>query len=41
MLSQKLEMIFNKAVRKANERKHEFLTLENILLALLEDFGVS
>jgi ATP-dependent Clp protease ATP-binding subunit ClpA len=41
MLSQKLEMIFNKAVRKANERKHEFLTLENILLALLEDPGVS
>lgn len=35
MLGQKLEYIFNVSVRMANERKHEFITLENILLALI------
>lgn len=27
----------NKAIKRANEKKHEFLTLENVLLAMLED----
>src|SRR5690606_25139700 len=35
--SQKLEQILNKAIKRANEKKHEFLTLENVLLSMLED----
>ncbi|MFN9115539.1 MAG: Clp protease N-terminal domain-containing protein, partial [Bacteroidota bacterium] len=34
-------MILNKAIRKANERRHEFLTLENVLLAMLDDATVA
>jgi ATP-dependent Clp protease ATP-binding subunit ClpA len=41
MISTQLELILNKAIRKANERKHEFLTLENVLLAMLEDGAVA
>lgn len=37
MISQKLEQILNKAIKRANEKRHEFLTLENVLLAMLED----
>ena len=37
MISSQLEMYLNKAIKKANEHKHEFLTLENVLLAILED----
>ncbi len=37
MISQKLEQILNKAIKKANEKRHEFLTLENVLLSMLED----
>lgn len=37
MISQKLEQILNRAIRRANEKKHEFLTLENVLLSMLED----
>ena len=37
MISQKLEQILNKAIKRANEKKHEFLTLENVLLAMMED----
>ncbi len=37
MISSKLELLLNKAIRRANERKHEFLTLENVLLAMLDD----
>ncbi|MGE3609894.1 MAG: ATP-dependent Clp protease ATP-binding subunit ClpA [Bacteriovoracaceae bacterium] len=37
MISQKLEQILNKAIRRANEKRHEFLTLENVLLSMLED----
>ncbi len=37
MISQKLEQILNKAIKRANEKKHEFLTLENVLLTMLED----
>jgi ATP-dependent Clp protease ATP-binding subunit ClpA len=37
MISQQLEVHLNKAIRKANEKKHEFLTLENVLLQILDD----
>jgi ATP-dependent Clp protease ATP-binding subunit ClpA len=37
MISQKLEQILNKAIKKANDKRHEFLTLENVLLSMLED----
>lgn len=37
MISAQLEILLNKAIRKANEKKHEFLTLENVLLALMTD----
>jgi ATP-dependent Clp protease ATP-binding subunit ClpA len=37
MISQKLEQILNKAIKRANEKKHEFLTLENVLFSMLED----
>lgn len=40
MISQKLEQILNKAIKRANEKKHEFLTLESVLLAMLEDEAV-
>ncbi len=41
MISSQLEMYLNKAIKKANERKHEFLTLENVLLAIVEDKTVN
>ena len=41
MISSQLEMYLNKAIKRANEKKHEFLTLENVLLAILEDKTVS
>ncbi len=37
MISAQLEILLNKAIRRANQLKHEFLTLENVLLALLTD----
>jgi ATP-dependent Clp protease ATP-binding subunit ClpA len=37
MMSKKLENIMNTAIRKANELRHEYLTLEGVLLAMLED----
>ena len=37
MISAQLEVLLNKAIRRANELKHEFLTLENVLLSLLTD----
>src|SRR5690554_1630198 len=40
MISSQLELYLNKAIKKANERKHEFLTLENVLLAILEDKNI-
>ncbi len=36
-MSKKLETIINTAIRKANRLRHEYLTLENVLLAMLED----
>jgi ATP-dependent Clp protease ATP-binding subunit ClpA len=41
MISQKLEQILNKAIKRANEKRHEFLTLENVLFSMLEDDTVS
>lgn len=37
MISPQLEFLLNKSVQRANDRRHEFLTLENVLLSLLED----
>lgn len=37
MMSRELEVIINLAIRKANELKHEYLTLESILYSLLTD----
>ncbi len=37
MMSKKLELIINDAIRRANELRHEYLTLENVLLAMLTD----
>lgn len=37
MISKKLESIINIAIKKANELKHEYLTLEILLWALLQD----
>ncbi len=37
MISQKLEQILNRAIKRANEKRHEFLTLENVLLSMMED----
>jgi ATP-dependent Clp protease ATP-binding subunit ClpA len=37
MMGQHLEAIINKAIRRANQLRHEYLTLENLLLSLLED----
>lgn len=37
MISTELELLLNIAIRKANKLKHEFLTMENVLLALLTD----
>ncbi|MFT6630951.1 MAG: ATP-dependent Clp protease ATP-binding subunit ClpA [Bacteriovoracaceae bacterium] len=41
MISAQLEILLNKAIKRANELKHEFLTLENVLLALLSDEKIS
>lgn len=37
MMSKKLESIINTAIKKANELKHEYLTLEGVLWAMLDD----
>jgi len=41
MISQKLEQILNRAIKRANEKRHEFLTLENVLLSMMEDETVT
>jgi len=41
MISQKLELILNEAIKRANIKRHEFLTLENVLLSMLDDEVVS
>lgn len=40
-MSQQLDLILNKAIKKANELRHEYLTLEGILWALLDDESVA
>ncbi len=40
MISAQLEILLNKAIRRANTLKHEFLTLENVLLALISDESI-
>ncbi|MFA5529341.1 MAG: ATP-dependent Clp protease ATP-binding subunit ClpA [Thiohalomonadaceae bacterium] len=37
MLSKELEFTLNSAFKKARERRHEFMTVEHLLLALLEN----
>ena len=37
MISTKLEILLNISVKRANEFKHEFLSIENVLLSLLSD----
>ena len=37
MMSKKLEVIINQAIRVANEFRHEYLTLESVLLSMLDD----
>lgn len=37
MISTSLELILNKAIRRANVHRHEFVTLENVLLQMLDD----
>lgn len=41
MMSKKLEMIMNTAIKRANELRHEYLTLESVLLAMLDDQQVA
>ena len=37
MIGQRLEFTINTAIRRANDLRHEYLTLENVLLSLIED----
>ena len=37
MLSRELEVTLNLAFKNAREKKHEFMTVEHLLLALLDD----
>lgn len=37
MMSQKLEILINNAIKKANDLSHEYLTLEGMLWAMMED----
>ena len=41
MMSKKLEVIINDAIRRANGLHHEYLTLESVLLAMLGDEQVT
>ncbi|MEH0860723.1 ATP-dependent Clp protease ATP-binding subunit ClpA [Halobacteriovorax sp. DPLXC-1] len=40
MMSKKLETIINESIQRANTLRHEYLTLENVLLSLLSDENV-
>ena len=37
MISRELQITLNLAVKEAHRRRHEFLTLEHVLFALLHD----
>jgi ATP-dependent Clp protease ATP-binding subunit ClpA len=41
MIGQRLEVTINRAIKRANELRHEYLTLENVFLSLLEDEQVN
>ena len=41
MISSQLELIFNQAIRRANALRHEFVTIENILLELVNEQSIS
>ena len=41
MLSRELEVTLNLAFKNAREKKHEFMTVEHLLLALLDDASAS
>jgi ATP-dependent Clp protease ATP-binding subunit ClpA len=41
MMNKKLEFYLNNAIRKANELHHEYLSLENVFLHLIEDEEVT
>ena len=38
--NESLENIFENAVREAEKRKHEYVTIEHVLLALIKDQGI-
>jgi len=40
MIGPMLEVILNQAIKQANSKRHEFLTLEVVLYALLDDDGI-
>ena len=41
MLSRELEVTLNLAFKSAREKRHEFMTVEHLLLALLDDASAS
>ena len=41
MIGQRLEVTINKAIKRANDLRHEYLTLENVFLSLLDDDQVN
>ena len=41
MLSRELEVTLNLAFKTAREKRHEFMTVEHLLLALLDDASAS
>ena len=41
MLSRELEVTLNLAFKNAREKRHEFMTVEHLLLALLDDASAS
>ena len=41
MMSKKLETIINNAIKTANTLRHEYLSLETVLLSMLDDEQVA
>ena len=39
MLSKELELSLNQAFRSAYEKRHEFISVEHLLLAMLDNLG--
>ena len=40
MLSRELEVTLNLAFKTARDKRHEFMTVEHLLLALLDDLSL-